>query len=175
MKAPRIVLPVLILLFAFPVRSSFAVLDATVEECNQLYGEPVEAPYTFELGGQQRTRYTYHSAGILIRAVFVGTNDTDTRCAGVDYERIPNVRTGVNKMTAAEIANILALNANGGPWKRGHRGWIRSDGQAFVREFNFTRENAGTGEIVRMNSLWIFDEDIAPETAAYIRPGSLPE
>jgi hypothetical protein len=173
MKTPRIVALVLILCFAFPAVSSFAVLDTTVEECNRRYGEPVEAPYTFEDRGQQRTRYTYHWAGILVRAVFGGTNDTDIRCVGLDYERIPSERgTGENKMIAAEIDHILALNANGSLWKRSRRGWIRSDGQAFVREFNFTKENAGTGESVRMNSLCVFDEGFAPEIAASIRTDS---
>jgi len=147
MKTTHIVLLVLILLLAFPAVSSFAVLDTTVEECNRRYGDPVEDPYDFEYRGQHRTRYIYHWRGILVIAVFVGTNDTDIRCAGLDYERIPSVRsTGVNKMTAAEIENILALNANGSPWKRGRSGWIRSDGQAFVREDNFTREYVDTSE-----------------------------
>jgi len=175
MKTPRIVLLVLMLLFAFPVVSSFAVLDATVDECNRRYGEPVEAPYAFEYRGQHRTRYIYHWRGILVTAVFVGANDTDIRCDSVNYERIPSVRsTGVNKMTAAEIENILTLNGNGSPWKRGRRGWIRSDGEAVVREFNFTKENASTRERVGMNALWVFGGDFDPEVAASIKAAGSP-
>ena len=173
MKTPRLVLLVLILFFAFPAVSSFAVLDTTVEECNRRYGEPVEAPYTFEYRGQHRTRYIYHWTGILVTAVFGGTNDTDIRCVSLGYERIPSVRSiGENMMTAAEIENVLTLNANGRPWKRSRRGWIRGDGQAFVREFNFTRGEVGTTENVRTNSLWVFYEDVAPEQAAKIRAAS---
>ena len=173
MKTPRIVALVLSACFAFPAVSSFAVLDTTVEECNRRYGKPVEAPYTFEDRGQQRMRYVYHWAGIPVTAVFAGSSDADIRCVGLDYERISSVPgAGVNKMTAAEIENILALNANGGLWKRSRRGWIRSDGKAFVREFNFTKENGGTGESVRMNSLCVFDKGFAPEIAASIRTDS---
>jgi hypothetical protein len=81
---------------------------------------------------------------------------------------------GVNKMTAAEIENILTLNANDSPWKRGRRGWIRSDGEAFVREYNFTKENASTGERVRMNALFVFDGDFDPEGAASIKAAGSP-
>jgi len=168
MKTPRIVPFVLVLLFALPAVSSFAVLDTTVDECNRLYGEPVEGPYAFEERGQHKTRYTYQWRGLLVRAVFVGNDDTDIRCASVWYERISNVRSGVNRMTAAEIENILGLNANGSPWKRVARGWVRSDGEVFVYEFNFTRENAGTMEKVRMNALAVFYGDFAPEVAAGI-------
>ena len=177
MKTTHIVLPVLILLFAFPAVSSFAVLDTTVDECSRLYGEPVEAPYTFEERGQQRTRYTYQWRGILVTAVFVGTNDTDLRCLSLHYERIRSAGpTGENKMTAAEIENILALNANGSPWKRSRHGWIRSDGQAVVREFNFTMQTPSMGERVRMNALWVFEGDFDPGVAARIKAaGSPPE
>ena len=100
----------------------------------------------------------------MVRAMFAATNGTDIRCVGLSYERLPSVRgTGENKMTAAEIEIILGLNANGSAWKRGRRGWIRSDGQAFVDEFNFTRQNVGMGESVRMNLLFIFDEGFGPE------------
>ena len=175
MKTSRIVLFVLMLLFAFPAVSSFAVLDTTVDECNRRYGEPVEAPYAFEYHGQHRTRYIYHWRGILVIAVFVGTRDTDLRCASVYYERLPSVSSiGENKMTAAEIENILTLNDGGSPWKRGRRGWIRSDGEAVVREFNFTRGEASTGERVRMNALSVFYGDFAPEVAARIKAAGSP-
>jgi hypothetical protein len=175
MKTPRIVLLVSILLFALPAVSSFAVLDTTVEECSRRYGEPVSIPYTFEYRGQPRTIYTYHWKGIFVRAAFVGTNDTDLRCISLEYERIRSAgRTGENKMTGAEIENILALNANGSPWKRVRRGWIRSDGEGFVYEFNFRIESVGTRENVRMNSLLVFEEDFAPEIAASIKAAGLP-
>jgi hypothetical protein len=173
MKTPRIVLLALILISAFSAGSSFAVLDTNVEECNRQNGEPVESPYAFEYRGQHRMRYVYHWMGLLVRAVFVGTNDTDIRCASLSYERIPRERgTGVNKMAAAEMENILALNANGSPWKRVRRGWIRSDGHAFVREFNFTMGDASTSERVSMNSLCVFDQSFAPELAEHIRADS---
>lgn len=104
-----------------------------------------------------------------MRAVFVGDNDTDIRCVSLGYERILSWGTDENKMTAAEIEKILALNANGDPWKRVRRGWIRKDGEAVVREFNFTKENASTGQRVGMNALWIFDVDVNPEVAASIK------
>jgi hypothetical protein len=177
MKTPHIVL-LSILLFAFPAASSFAVLDTTVDECNRRYGEPVETPYAFEDRGQHRTRYIYRWRGLFVTALFIGDNATigmilpdltNRRCAGLSYERNLNWDVDENKMTAAEIESILALNANGSPWKRVRRGWVRSDGEAVVCEFNFTKENASTGQIVRMNALWVFDVEVNPEVAARIK------
>lgn len=178
MKTSRVVLLALTLFFALPAASGFAVLDTTLDECNRRYGEPVEAPYAFEDHGQHRTRYIYRWRGLLVTALFIGDNDTigmilpalmNMRCAALNYERILNWDVDENKMTAAEMEGILALNGNGSPWKRVRPGWVRSDGEAVVCEFNFTKENASTGQSVRMNSLWVFDVDVNPEVAAKIR------
>jgi hypothetical protein len=167
----KIYLIAFIVLVAVTPVSGLAVLGTTVDECNDRYGKPLRDPYTFDYRGQRRTRYEYRWKDFFVIAVFVGADVGDTRCASILYEKIANVTsTGANqKMTAAEIENILALNANGSSWKRTRRGWIGLDEQTFVYEFNYIR-NGFPG-----NTLAVFERDFDPQLAARLIAGSSSE
>jgi hypothetical protein len=154
----------LITLLALVPASALAILGKTADECRQQYGRPSSGASTNEVPPFGRTRYYYRWHGYYAEARFVGRDVADSRCACVFYQS-----ESIKELTAAEIASLLALNANGSSWEKAPGGWKRKDNRAFAKEYKSSRDGSP------YNQLYVFDATFDPIVAAAITAGSPPK
>ncbi len=116
----RISYPFCLLLVSCLASVAQAQMFATVEECDQLFGEPISPTERAD-----DVRFYRHD-GVTIKILFV-----EKKAAVVTYNSLTSLKIDDEKQQ-----KLLASNAGGQTWSEvegeGAKTWQRSDGQAFA-------------------------------------------
>ena len=114
-------------------------------------------------------RREYFWNAVYVDISLARSEDGVERCNTISYEPASSVTLSgpIKKITEAEIASILALNAGGSSWQRTRRGraWMRRDKRAYAVEHKFKIDG------VACNMLAVANVTFMPEVAAQVEAG----